>query len=404
MPRIVLPQNLLLNPGTLMEGFQTTVGWQNWDNMTFANDPAHFREGAQGVKFTGVADSNSLGVREVNLDLSKATTITAVLYIESQAVVDNLLDYGTLRLYLSNDDLSNSFVYWLNLDHRLSPGYNVIRFRKSEATTSGSPNWKNPILALGIRFASFAAGAASVTFCALYADQENVPKVIITADDGDATAYSEIFAYLNPRGMKFTSFVYGSGVGDPGKVSLAQLQEMYNAGCDVGNHSWDHADLTAINLADALANLTTMRNWQLGQGFVRGSEHLAYPYGVYTEDLIAALPGIGIKTGRLANAIAVPYTYPPVENLYLLNVGNPSVVNDLATVKSYVDKAVDRKGTLILLFHSLVAAGPVDEQWLISDFQELVRYIMAKQVDVVTMSEWFAQLKNPRKRIVRLEV
>jgi peptidoglycan/xylan/chitin deacetylase (PgdA/CDA1 family) len=398
MTRTFLPKNLLVNAGTLLEGFQNASEWENWDNMTFANDTAHFREGAQGVKFTGAVDSSSLGVKAVNLDLSSATTITAVLYIENNTIVDDYLDYGTLRVYLSNDeDLTNNFVYWLNLDHRLSPGYNVIRFRKNECSVSGSANWKNPIIRLGIRFSSFAAGAAVMTFCGIYADQENIPKLVITADDGDATAYSEIFAYLNPRGLKFTAFIIGESVGGIGKVTLTQLQEMYNAGNDVGNHTWDHTDLSTVSLEEAISKITTMRGWQLDQGFVRGSEHLAYPYGVYTTELLGALPSLGIRTGRLANALSVPYTYPPVDNLYLLNVGNPSVDNDLATVKTYVDKVAERKGTLILLFHKLVASNPVDEQWLISDFQELVRYILAKKVDVVTMSEWYRELSTPRK-------
>ncbi len=70
-------------------------------------------------------------------------------------------------------------------------------------------------------------------------------KVALTFDDGPSAYTDAIVATLERRGVDATFYVIGSQVAREG----ARLARMRDAGHAIGNHSWDHPQLT--NLGDA---------------------------------------------------------------------------------------------------------------------------------------------------------
>ncbi len=68
--------------------------------------------------------------------------------------------------------------------------------------------------------------------------------VVITFDDGDLDVYQNAFPVLQDLGFKATLYVVSSYMGANGYISPEQLQELAQAGWEIGSHSMMHLDLT----------------------------------------------------------------------------------------------------------------------------------------------------------------
>ncbi|MFJ1731197.1 polysaccharide deacetylase family protein [Streptomyces sp. NPDC088254] len=93
-----------------------------------------------------------------------------------------------------------------------------------------------------------AAGAASAAGSASAAAAVNCRKVkcvALTFDDGPVADTQRLLRVLKDRNVKATFYVVGSNVQRNPAVVRAEAQ----AGHQVGNHSWDHADLTKLSAA-----------------------------------------------------------------------------------------------------------------------------------------------------------
>ncbi|MBI3536547.1 MAG: polysaccharide deacetylase family protein [Chloroflexi bacterium] len=99
--------------------------------------------------------------------------------------------------------------------------------------------------------------------------------IVLTFDDGYADAYETAFPILKKYGMTATFYVITQFVETKksGYLTWQQLQEMANAGMEIGSHSVDHPDLRGKTIA--------YQNTQLA-----GSKQM----------IEARLPGVTVKT------------------------------------------------------------------------------------------------------------
>jgi peptidoglycan/xylan/chitin deacetylase (PgdA/CDA1 family) len=80
----------------------------------------------------------------------------------------------------------------------------------------------------------------------------DVPLVCLTFDDGPSPWTESILAHLQRHDAHATFFAIGSAIDEAGAAILRRLVE---AGCEVGNHTWTHPDLTALSDAEVLDEL-----------------------------------------------------------------------------------------------------------------------------------------------------
>ena len=80
--------------------------------------------------------------------------------------------------------------------------------------------------------------------------------IIISFDDGWAEQYSVAFPILKKYGLRGTFFIYTNPVEHSKYVTWAQLQEMTNAGMEIGSHAQSHPHLRAVSAAEALKELS----------------------------------------------------------------------------------------------------------------------------------------------------
>ncbi|HUP46293.1 MAG TPA: polysaccharide deacetylase family protein [Thermoanaerobaculia bacterium] len=123
-------------------------------------------------------------------------------------------------------------------------------------------------------------------------ERESIPpnSVVITIDDGWASAYTQAFPELQKRNFPFTLFIYPRIIG---KTSLSltwdQVREMADAGVDIQSHSLSHPFLTRgrnpefddLQYAGWLHRELAESKRIIEERTGKPVDFLAYPYGDY---------------------------------------------------------------------------------------------------------------------------
>ena len=159
-----------------------------------------------------------------------------------------------------------------------------------------------------------------------------IGEIALTFDDGpDPVTTLKILNILKKHHLKAMFFEVGTSAQAHPEVTRAIL----NQGHSLGSHSWDHQDLTALPLQDALENI------QQGQAAVMQAGHLKqlpffrFPYFASTPELLAAVQRSGLIAFG-ANIVTEDWMTPDSREL-------------LAKSLRYVED--QKKG--ILLFHDV---------------------------------------------------
>jgi peptidoglycan/xylan/chitin deacetylase (PgdA/CDA1 family) len=208
----------------------------------------------------------------------------------------------------------------------------------------------------------FAAIALLVLPSAAAAAADPSPTVVsITFDDGYSATSVGLDA-MKERGMKGTLYINSQRVGYSANFfSRSQLKSYYNSGFEIGAHTLDHEDLTAMSPDEARADLCADRTNLMDMGFPVTS--LAYPFGAENADVQQAAKDCGFNSGRTTSDLkaptscancAVAETVPP-KNPYAIRT--PSTVqytHTLDQLKTLVTQAENGGGGWVpLVFHHI---------------------------------------------------
>lgn len=411
MPRSALPQNYILNAGTVLENFDTVGEWVKGENGTIAQSTDIVKEGTGSIKIYNAAGTNTNMVKPVSLSLNGMNNVHLWIY-KPPGGEDPLKfnfafytdgGYTNGYYYLSNSGADPNSVKLLN------DGWNHLIVNRAQFTKTGSPDWETSTFTI-IWFAMYRRAASPEL--TLYVDNmlynvEQMPRLVFAFDDGWASVYEHAYPYMAARGIAGTIFVVPSFIGSANYMTLANLQTLYDAGWTLCNHTYSHSYLGtdpvngAVSLADAKDRIERARDWLINHGFTRGNGpyYLAYPYGDVTGYAIQAAQETGMIAARCSNW---GFQSAPVANYHLLNTRSIGSAVSLASTKGDMDIALMSGFTNILLGHKLAETAEDTNTWAISDFQALVDYVVAKRLKCVTIDEWYKGLTDPRYRSVPL--
>ncbi|HEY5791645.1 MAG TPA: polysaccharide deacetylase family protein, partial [Chthoniobacterales bacterium] len=147
------------------------------------------------------------------------------------------------------------------------------------------------------------------------------PKAfVITIDDGYNDAYSIAWPILKEFGYPFTYYIYINYVGAGGRsIKWEQLEEMRDAGVDIGSHTISHDNLIRPK-AKSLAGMP-YDAWLLNelQGSKTALEQrlgikvmtLAYPYGIHNEKVMQVAAAAGYEAAFTVNGQKALHSSPP---------------------------------------------------------------------------------------------
>ena len=222
--------------------------------------------------------------------------------------------------------------------------------------------------------------------------------LIFTWDDGEASAYSKAYPIMEANNQKGVAYIipYWTSVNLFGnRMTLPQLQELYNVGWDIGSHSWNHQHLNAVSTEVIKSEIDLADNWLKDNGF-QSRKFFAYPYGDYSQEVIDYLKQRNFLMARsIIEGRNDHLDLSDDNDRYLTKIRNVVSGALVATVKGYVDNLITSGGLLVLLFHVLTDTTPVaDYEYLTSNFQSISDYVAGHvtsgSLTVKTFSEYYA--------------
>lgn len=112
------------------------------------------------------------------------------------------------------------------------------------------------------------------------ADASNL--IALTYDDGPGEYTAELLDALEENDAVATFFMLGEMVSQYGAETIPRMVQM---GCTLGNHSYDHSNMTEIPLDDALEQFQKTDELIAQYSGGEAASVLRFPYGSYTDEL-----------------------------------------------------------------------------------------------------------------------
>jgi peptidoglycan/xylan/chitin deacetylase (PgdA/CDA1 family) len=116
--------------------------------------------------------------------------------------------------------------------------------------------------------------------------------VIITLDDGYQDLYTAAFPILAAHGFTAVAYVVTGFVGDPGYVTIGEIQQMDAYGIEIGAHTVNHVDLVRASEPWMTYQLVQSKSW-LEKLVGHSVPDMAYPSGKYNAEVVTAVERAG---------------------------------------------------------------------------------------------------------------
>jgi len=393
-------QNYLIRPGTLYQSFDDTAAWHTPDGSIVA-DTAHVQQGASSLMLTCTPGYSAHTYKSISTSFANVSTISFWVYAQYPVNDDG---WHACSLYLTADGFANTFVA---TSQKIRPGWSKIVFSKSDFSSRGAPSWNSTMTAMQIAIFGDTQSGMSASFDDMDLNEYSKPKVIFAFDDNFESSYSIGFEYLKNYGFRGTEFVISSMVDQPGRATTAQLNEMYNYGWDMCNHTTTHPDLRTLTQGQAQTEIQNCTNFLVSHGWTRNRDylHLAYPQGHFNSTVLAADAASGLLTARTTMKTLQADV---IDSKYLLYSEVPdSTTQSRADIIARVNQAVVDGGTLQIAFHNLTPTPAKATDWNDSDFRAIVDYVAGLKaqgkVDVVTLTQWYNGLLPTGASLARIK-
>ena len=183
----------------------------------------------------------------------------------------------------------------------------------------------------------------------------SAPMVALTFDDGPSIYTPTLLSALQKNGARATFFMMGDRV----LTYPSAVQQMVQAGCELGNHSMTHTAMTTLSLS------------AVKEEFSQTSQNIYKACGQYPT--VARLPyGDGYNNSSILSAVGLPSIYWSIDTEDWKNTGNSQ-----ATVDAVLNQV--QSGDIILM-HDLYAAT-------VNAAQVLIPALKERGFQLVTVSE-----------------
>ena len=213
---------------------------------------------------------------------------------------------------------------------------------------------------------------------------EAAGKVSITFDDGFASTFENALPVLKQHNLVGTVYVTSGFIGNRGFMNWDQVLKLKNTyGWEIGGHTVQHEELPELD-SSGIANevndsLDTLRS--LGLNTVS----FASPFGAYdSRVLVEVLKRYHSHRGFWDRD---DLNSPPYQRDVLMVQSVERGVSS-ATVKSWVDQAINEDKWLILVYHEILPQEEHDPNYeytnTIDELTEVLKYVKSSGIQVVT--------------------
>lgn len=161
---------------------------------------------------------------------------------------------------------------------------------------------------------------------------EMPPQVALTFDDGPHPSYTKkLLDGLKERGVKATFFVVGENI--PGREEI--IKQMWEDGHLIGNHTWDHEDISKMSPQEACAEFQKTSNL-VKKITGAGTAYVRAPFGNWDDALNCETTMISVRW----SVDTLDWTTKNVQQIVNKVVNNVKE-NDIILLHDYYDSSVE---------------------------------------------------------------
>lgn len=227
-------------------------------------------------------------------------------------------------------------------------------------------------------------------------------RVSIVMDGEYSSQYSILFPLMQKYGLLSSLAITTADIGGSGRMTAAQIDEMYKAGHEVINHTYDstktngYVDSTQwVAASDITEDIRAQWAYMKSQGWTRGIGYgvWGYNYGFNgtvlqsRQQLVAsALKAAGVQamrksvpynSGTLGSEL-VPLCNVPVDPLVVCGAAQITNTTTPAEINNIIDQAEATGQWAIITVHRAVMSAPSSLEMLASDFDSWMSYLSSR--------------------------
>lgn len=121
---------------------------------------------------------------------------------------------------------------------------------------------------------------------------EKKKPIVLTFDDGYADAYTNAFPVLKKYQMIGTFYIIRDYVGRPEYMNQDQINELADAGMEIGSHTLSHPSLEKLSEADQKTQIVDSKE---------SAASFCYPAGKYNDQTVSLVKDAGYTTAVTTN-------------------------------------------------------------------------------------------------------
>ena len=207
----------------------------------------------------------------------------------------------------------------------------------------------------------------------------------LTFDDTYGSAFSIARPKMDAYGWRGTLFPIIDLIGQGGKLTQENIDQLVLQGWEVGAHADTNANhalgFVAMTSAQRRASAIAMLNWMRDRGYPSSS--FAWPLGVHN-DAAAADVRQYFDSGRLAFSTHAESVTPAMPyRLKSINAGSQQ-----ASLAALITQTVADKGALVITLHDIMASGASGNHISTANFDTLLTNLESSGIAVRTFGEF----------------
>ena len=178
-------------------------------------------------------------------------------------------------------------------------------------------------------------------------------------------------------------------------MSIAQMQEMYDAGWDMVVHGLKNHNDASLTTSELLrAEIANNQNFVLENGWVRGAYEYIYPGGIVNHTLGSKtqLATLGFRSARLVASGQVFTTKWGIGDPYALNGRDLSGAYSAASDLNLLDRAIGNQSSVFFYCHKIVRTAPASNEMTLSEFMTFIDGVSDRirdgKVDCLTQAQF----------------
>lgn len=224
-------------------------------------------------------------------------------------------------------------------------------------------------------------------------DKHCPPLLVMTADDGLITIYSEMFKYMRGKGVPYiTPYINGSNIDR--RIGWPSLMIMQAFGCDAQDHGHYHDHFPDLETAKIIEYLTKTNELFESRG-LEAPKHFAYPYNHLSARTQETITQYRLTCFDGSHDLV---DYDTAFYSLIRTTGDIRTEQHLQDAKNYVDEAVEHNKIMFTNTHAIDKGSNFADK---EKLEEFIDYAIESGITFATISTAYRLMKRYREPVNR---